>query len=290
MHAPAENHMPEGQKYASLLDQFAAAIQMARDGEYAAAVPLLEGLTFQFAPTMLAYARLRASGAEVAEFIHQGETFRFQMHPWYMGIDMFHAEGKFYEAQELEYLRTHVPPGGVMVDVGANTGNHTVYLARFLCPRLIIPVEPIDVAADLIRANAELNNATIDERGLGVAASNEPGTLEMAIVRDMMMAKVNPHAQKKVSVRAVRLDDLIPEKVDFLKIDVEGFEMNVLEGARRIVAEGRPQIMLEATEETRDPLMAYLAERGYERVAECRNNLYANIFFRHKGGRPASTI
>jgi FkbM family methyltransferase len=276
--------MPQSPKYANLLDQFAAAIQMARDGEYAAAVPLLEGLTFQFAPTMLAYARLRASGAEIAEFSHAGETFRFQMHPWYMGIDMFHAEGKFYEAQELEYLRTRVPPGGVFVDVGANTGNHSIFLGRFLRPRLLIPVEPIDVAADLVRANAKLNGAVIDERGLGVAASNEPGMLEMAIVRDMMMAKVDPDAQKKVTVRAVRLDDLIPEKVDFLKIDVEGFEMNVLEGARRIVTEDRPQIMLEATDATRGPLMSHLEGLDYVRVAECRNNLYANIFFRHKGG------
>jgi FkbM family methyltransferase len=278
--------MAEDQK--SLLDRFATAIQMARDGEYAAAVQLLEGLTFQFAPTMLAYARLRASGAEIAEFTHQSETFRFQMHPWYMGIDMFHAAGNFYEAQELDYLRTHVPRGGVFVDVGANTGNHTVYLARFLAPRLLIPVEPIDQAADLIRANAKLNDATIDERGLGVAASNEPGMLEMAIVRDMMMAKVDPNARNKVTVPAVRLDDLIPEKVDFLKIDVEGFEMNVLAGARRIVGEDRPQMMLEATEETRGPLMSHLEALGYVRVAECKNNLYANIFFRHKEGRTPS--
>src|SRR5215207_2352982 len=149
--------MPAAEKYATLLDQFAAAIQMARDGEYAAAVPLLEGLEFQFAPSMLAYARLRASGADIAEFAHEGETFRFQMHPWYMGIDMFHAAGGFYEPLELGYCRTHVPPGGTIVDVGANTGNHTVYFARFLKPRLLIPVEPIDEAADLIRANAELN-------------------------------------------------------------------------------------------------------------------------------------
>jgi FkbM family methyltransferase len=275
--------MPEGQKYPTLLDQFAAAIQMARDGEYAAAIPLLEGLEFQFAPTMLAYARLRASGAEIAELTHEGETFRFQMHPWYMGIDMFHAAGGFYEPKELGYCKTHVPPGGTIVDVGANTGNHTVYFARFLRPRLIIPVEPIEAAADLVRANAALNGIVIDERGLGLAAADAPGTLEMSIVRDMMMAKVDPGAARKVAVRAVRLDDLIPEKVDFLKVDVEGFEMNVLKGAQRILSQDRPQLMLEATDETRDALTAHVAELGYERVAECRNNLYANIFFNYKG-------
>jgi FkbM family methyltransferase len=195
---------------------------------------------------------------------------------------MFHAAGGFYEPLELGYCRTHVPPGGTIVDVGANTGNHTVYFARFLRPRLLIPVEPIKEAAELIRANARLNDTAIDERGLGLAAADAPGTLEMSIVRDMMMAKVDPDAPKKVKVPAVRLDDLISEKVDFLKVDVEGFELNVLKGAQRILAEGRPRLMLEATDATRDALMAHLAELGYERVAECRNNLYANIFFNHK--------
>ncbi len=173
--------------------------------------------------------------------------------------------------------------GGTIVDVGANTGNHTVYFARFLRPRLIIPVEPIEEAADLIRANARLNEIAIDERGLGLAAADAPGTLEMSIVRDMMMAKVDPGAPKKVAVRAVRLDDLVPEKVDFLKVDVEGYEINVLMGAQRILSQDRPQLMLEATDATRDALAAHLAELGYERVAECRNNLYANIFFNYKG-------
>ena len=213
-------------------EQFNAAMELIRAGEYAAAIPLLEPLKFAHAPNLLAYVRLRASGAEIAEFVHAGETFRFRMHPTSLGIDIFHAAGNFYEPFELDYCREQVPPGGIIVDVGANTGNHTVYFAQFLKPRLLIPVEPIDVAADLLRANAKLNGAVIDERGLGLAAADAPGLLAMTVGIEMAMAKVDPGAVNKGTVCAVKLDDLVPERVDFLKIDVEGYEINVLTGGR----------------------------------------------------------
>ena len=208
------------------------------------------------------------------------------MHPTSVGIDIFHAAGNFYEPLELDYCRKQVPPGGVIVDVGANTGNHTVYFARFLKPRLLIPVEPIDVAADLLRANAQLNAAVIDERGLGLAAADTPGVLAMTVGLEMAMAKVDPGAVNKDAVRAVKLDDLVPERVDFLKIDVEGFEMNVLRGAARIVNRDRPLILVEATDATEQTVIDFLQSCNYARVMEVRYDAFVNVFFRP---RPAST-
>ncbi len=224
--------MPQGATDPAPRERFDAVMKLIRAGEYAAAIPLLEPLEFANAPILRAYVKLRASGAEIAEFVHAGETFRFRMHPLCLGIDMFHAAGDFYEAQELGFCREQVPPGGVIVDVGANTGNHTVYFARFLKPRLLIPVEPLDVAADLLRSNARLNGAAIDERGLGLAATDAPGVVEMSVGREMAMARVGSGAVNKYTVRAVKLDDLVPERVDFLKIDVEGFRNERPQGGR----------------------------------------------------------
>jgi FkbM family methyltransferase len=268
--------------YATPRDQFAAAIKMVKAGQFAAAIPLLEPLQFPFSPAVLAYARLLERGAKVAEFTHDGETFRFQMNLWNIGMDIFHAAGNFYEASELAHCRKQVPAGGVIVDVGANCGNHLVYFSRFLKPLLLIPVEPVDVAVTLIRLNAELNRVVLDERGLGVAASDAPGTVELALLPDLPMVKVDPSAEHTRSVPAVRLDDLVPEPVDFLKVDVEGFEMNVLKGAPRILTEDRPHIMIEVTAETEPTVLAFLRDLDYIQSAQCRHDEFVNHFFRPK--------
>jgi FkbM family methyltransferase len=277
--------MPQAKPDPSPRERFIAVMELVRAGDYAAAMPLLEPLEFPLAPTLRAYVKLRASGAEIAEFVHAGETFRFRMHTASVGIDIFHAAGNFYEPLELDYCREQVPPGGVIVDVGANTGNHTVYFARFLRPRLLIPVEPVDVAANLLRTNAKLNGAVIDERGLGLAAADAPGVLAMTVGIEMAMAKVGPGAVNKDTVRAVKLDDLVPERVDFLKIDVEGFEMNVLRGAARIVNRDRPLILLEATDATEQTVIDFLQGCNYARAMAVRYEEFVNIFFRP---RPAS--
>ena len=72
---------------------------------------------------------------------------------------------------------------------------------------------------------------------------------------------------RRVQVDVVRLDDVIAEPVGFIKIDVEGHELAVLEGAERILREHRPVLLVEATP-TNNPatprdVMDFLALRGY---------------------------
>src|SRR5688572_29804506 len=76
----------------------------------------------------------------------------------------------FYEGDVLRYLAHMARPGGVIVDVGANIGNHAVFFAAYMA-ELVIAMEPAPELAALLRRNLEANaveNAIVVEAAAGV--------------------------------------------------------------------------------------------------------------------------
>jgi hypothetical protein len=95
----------------------------------------------------------------------------------------------------------------------------------------------------------------------------------------------------KESVRGTRLDNIIDRKVDWLKIDVEGAELDVLEGAQRIIKESRPIIQMEMRMDnihlsgrTMDEIILFLHDIKYKLIGEheadwvCAPNEVLNIY------------
>lgn len=132
-----------------------------------------------------------------------------------------------------------------VIDVGAGLGDFSILTAKKFPRAKIVAFEPNKGEYDLFKENLRLNkvtNAKIYNRAVGrkknyflyLAASNIHGSTIK-----------NYRAIKKVKVKGVRLDDFITEKVDLLKIDCEGAELDVLKSItpkkfaliRRIVAE-----------------------------------------------------
>ncbi len=237
-----------------------------------------------YAPYCLAYALAMRDGIEVVEVPYCGHTFRFYIGKQNVGHDIFHAAGLFQEIRELEYSRKLIPKRAVIVDVGANTGNNTVFMAGMLSPKLIIPIEPTPISAEILRANLGLNKMQVDERGIGVAAGKSADRLFLDLPEnaDLVLARTTdqPQSSGAISVPTVRLDDLVPERVDFLKIDVEGFENDVIAGARRIITDDKPLLMVELTEDRRAAFSEMLAGYGYIPLRGFRGVGYQNVFFR----------
>jgi hypothetical protein len=81
------------------------------------------------------------------------------------------------------------------------------------------------------------------------------------------------------------LDDL-DLAVDFIKIDVEGMELEVLKGAQQLVARCHPLMMIEAQDANREALLALAAQLGYALEWELKHSGgYANLFFAFQGAR-----
>ena len=166
---------------------------------------------------------------------------------------------------EIRMLPFLVPRGRTAIDVGANVGVYTHALSKLAARVYAIEANPA-MAAQLRRAYG--GRATI----VNAAASAEDGaaTLRIPDVGDRgtglaTIAAGNALGGERftsVTVDARRLSELVPahEDVGFVKIDVEGHELAVLEGARPLLARSRPNILLEAEERHRPGAVASVAD------------------------------
>ena len=163
-------------------------------------------------------------------------------------------DGRF-ELEELTALETHVFPRlaarEVCLDIGANIGNHAVFFADHF--RRVLAFEPHPRIFRLLELNAELrDNIEVFQVGLSdragrVSAAPLPGNVGTTSIRRADQGGDGGAAQ--VAFDVVRLDDIDEvralERVDFVKIDVEGHEVEALEGARETLMRHRPVVALE---------------------------------------------
>jgi FkbM family methyltransferase len=152
---------------------------------------------------------------------------------------------RFFEP-ELRHLRHLVPPYRTALDVGAWWGPWTWWLARRA--RLVHAFEPnVDVAAALtrvvlpnVRVHAQALSDTIGEAELSIPYGGR-GTEGRA--------SLLPRQGRPVTVPTVSLDSLDIPDIGFVKIDVEGHELAVLEGAARTLGRDRPNVLLEVEQQ-----------------------------------------
>lgn len=178
---------------------------------------------------------------------------------------------RHFEARLVGGLRTFVREGSCVIDVGANVGFFTQYFARWVGPRgRVVAIEPeTENHAELVRrlAAAGLADRVRAPRAAADAAS---GTARLMVNRD----HPGDHrlADAGEPVPALTLDEVAAGEaaVSLIKIDVQGVEMRVLEGAAVILARDRPALFVEVAPEALasygasvDSLLDWLAARGY---------------------------
>jgi FkbM family methyltransferase len=170
-----------------------------------------------------------------------------------------------YLEKELCGLRTLVRPGSVCIDVGSAAGLYTAVLARLAGPAgQVHSIEPLPFAhllwARAVRAG-RAGNVRRHTLALGMEAGNETmsvpvGRYGLVTGRSFLARRAegpDPNAefcgQIPVTVAVDTLDNLCAReevsRVDFIKIDVEGAELQILEGGKRVIGTHRPVILVE---------------------------------------------
>lgn len=175
--------------------------------------------------------------------------------------------GEFSEG-EVALFTQIVKPGMFVVDVGANIGAHTVFFAKAVGPGgRVLAVEPQRILYQLLCGNLALNvigNTFVQQVGLGSA----PGSIRVPPIDYSGSANFGGVSlgdfQDGEQVPVVTLDSLALPSCHLLKIDVEGMEAEVLQGARETLARHRPLLYVENDRpEKSAALIALLFELDY---------------------------
>lgn len=176
-----------------------------------------------------------------------------------------------HETQVQEALRRCLPRGGTFVDIGAHVGYLTIIAARLVGPAgCAVAIEPVPANAAAIARNAALNGLS-NVRVVAAAAAAVSGEAELITVADTLWTRLasvgeHPLESSRALVRTVALDDLLESGElaavpDVVKIDVEGAELDVIEGMRGVLARGETTVICEL-HGTNEPFAALMDELG----------------------------
>lgn len=162
-----------------------------------------------------------------------------------------------FEKEEIKFIIKKLSKGDIAYDIGANVGYFSVVMSTIVgISGKVFSFEPMPNNLKKLKSNIALNNAnniTIKE----VALSNTTGTLQMySPVDDLAFASIYDsdstvsEKENLVNVTTDTLDNIWRDSgkpsVSIIKLDVEGAETSVLNGAKKCIQECRPVILLEA--------------------------------------------
>jgi FkbM family methyltransferase len=167
-----------------------------------------------------------------------------------LGINDFGPRQENGEKHLLEKLARTLPQGAVVFDVGAHTGLYSMFLAGRRPDLIIHAFEPNPVTYAKLAANAEGCFATHpfalgDKDGEAMLHDSKPGGGSecASLIGDVKDESYAQEKQQKISVEVKRLDRVAEDvgctRIDFLKIDAEGYDLMVLRGASHSIASDR---------------------------------------------------
>jgi len=201
-----------------------------------------------------------------------GCTLRFFVQNRRDLIQSYHFSGEFYEVKELDIIQKHFKEDGVFVDIGANVGNHTIFASKVLNAKKVIPFELHPDALAVLTTNIALNgchNVDPSFLGYGVSAAVERLSPQRASYgNNLGGTRFKPKGRGDVqSFPTIRADVALNDTwVDFIKIDVEGMEIDVLKSLEQTVQRCRPTMFIEVDNYNHDLFVIWCNEHGYKVV------------------------
>ncbi|MFE1601968.1 FkbM family methyltransferase [Methylobacterium sp. ID0610] len=181
-----------------------------------------------------------------------GDDLFVDLRQFHLGFAI--AVGHF-EPAEVAFVRSYIKPGFNILDIGANVGFFTNMFARLTgLSGSVHAFEPVGESYRKLVASIRANGWEQNVQTYQLALADRSGTMDIAYAeRSLNMGGAHlasegepKTGERRERVQIARLDEVVPlGRYDFIKIDVEGAEWLVLQGAGSILQTYRPTIMIE---------------------------------------------
>lgn len=153
-----------------------------------------------------------------------------------------------FENIELDFCKNFIKSDSTIIDIGANIGYHSIFFSKIVPDGLVLSFEPSVDAYEILIKNVKGHNNIVP---INIAIAEEAGLLDFYIAEDNAYSSLKDTKRKKIircdKVLAFPLDYFIDvlDRVDLIKIDVEGKEKDVIKSGIKIIKKHKPLIFLE---------------------------------------------
>ena len=192
-------------------------------------------------------------------------------------IQRYWLKGRFYETgngQLLNWVHANVPHRTTVIDVGANIGNHTLFMQTMMGCKSIW-FEPSKENAVHLMHNLTLNNQPSNGHIMGLGDENKDMSTHIKDPNNCGMITLHDQGDGE-KVQVMRFDDMYkkPMQVSYIKLDCEGMEQQALRGMEKTLrAQKKTYVSCECiTDAERRDINKILTEYGYKQIPGLKLN------------------
>jgi FkbM family methyltransferase len=231
--------------------------------------------------TLLKYLVVRVCSAELQQKIRR--------------LYMVHQVTKNRGSREPEMavLKSLVSAGESVADIGANAGVYTIAFAALVGPSgAVYSFEPITANYDILQTvinKAHLSNVRSFHAALGIRLERHEMVIpDLEGFTGYYLARLahSSDSGRREMVDVLTLDELwkrkIIERLDFVKCDVEGSELDVIRGGSLLIKDQRPGWLLEVSRQSSDMVFSVLKEFGYRAFVYDKQLIHTDSYMDHE--------
>lgn len=171
----------------------------------------------------------------------------------------------------------HIPKNGIIYDIGANIGNHTLFFSKYALPNKIFAFEPIKEICDVLVHNLKDNNINnVEIINAAISDKDTKGNMNIKIGN---IGGSSLSYNQSGNIDVVKLDDLNMAPPQFIKLDVENFEYEALTGMEAILTEYHPILWIEIWDKSFSRVNFKLNQLGYKMTDMISTNDYGNYIY-----------
>ncbi len=232
--------------------------------------------------------KIRANkGLEITTIKHNGVDTRFNItnpNDWIQKIQR--TTGRFYEIDMLEDIQNRLASknNNVIIDAGAYIGNHSIFFATHCKATKVISFEPFKESYYKLTDNIRLNGLDNIITTYNFALGDKKGKAEINVLDSDNQGANKIDVDVKGNIKIIPLDSLLfdgLDRLDLIKIDVEGMEIPLVNGALKTIHKFSPLLYIEAFEMSRlIELIKILSPLGYS-IVDVFNATPTYLFIRN---------